>query len=65
MRMNVDAAVTRKLALRRGSVSLGVRNLLGTDIRYRDVGYKTSDDFNVFRPFLPDREIYVTFALNY
>jgi TonB dependent receptor len=61
----VDAAIGYRLPKRRGIVSLEIRNLFDEEFRFQDLSFKTSDQFNVIHPFLPDRTLLVRITLNF
>ena len=61
----VDAAIGYRLPKRYGIISLEVRNLLDENFAYKDDSFKTSDQFNVNRPYLPDRTILGRLVLSF
>jgi tetratricopeptide (TPR) repeat protein len=61
----VDVAVGYRLPRRWGILSLEVGNLFDEKFRFEDTSFKTSDQLNVIRPFLPDRTILTRMVLNF
>jgi outer membrane receptor protein involved in Fe transport len=61
----LDLAIGYRLPKDRGRLTLEVNNAFDKDFRYLDDGYKTSDPFNVYRPFFPTRSIRFTIGLKF
>lgn len=61
----LDLAIGYRLPKDRGRISLEVNNALDKAFRYLDDGYKTSDPFNVYRPFFPARSIRFSIGLKF